>query len=65
MRPWILVTGGAGYVGSIVVEELLRAGHRVRVLDSLAHGSVPSLLQVWGREGFEFHRGDVRDEEAR
>jgi len=65
MRPWILVTGGAGYVGSIVVEELLGHGHRVRVLDSLAHGSVPSLLQVWGREGFEFQRGDVRDEEAR
>lgn len=65
MRPWILVTGGAGYVGSIVVEELLGRGHRVRVLDSLAHGSVPSLLQFWGREGFEFHRGDVRDEQAR
>lgn len=65
MRPWILVTGGAGYVGSIVVEELLGNGHRVRVLDSLAHGSIPSLLQVWGREGFEFQRGDVRDEEAR
>jgi nucleoside-diphosphate-sugar epimerase len=64
-RPWILVTGGAGYVGSIVVEELLAHGHRVRVLDSLAHGSIPSLLQVWGRDGFEFQRGDVRDEEAR
>jgi nucleoside-diphosphate-sugar epimerase len=65
MRPWILVTGGAGYVGSVVVEELLGHGHRVRVLDSLAHGSVPSLLQVWGRDGFEFVRGDVRDGSAR
>ena len=65
MRQWILVTGGAGYVGSIVVEELLAQGHRVRVLDSLAHGSIPSLLQVWGREGFEFQRGDVRDADAR
>jgi nucleoside-diphosphate-sugar epimerase len=65
MRPWILVTGGAGYVGSVVVEELLGHGHRVRVLDSLAHGSVPSLLQVWGHDGFEFVRGDVRDESAR
>jgi nucleoside-diphosphate-sugar epimerase len=65
MRPWILVTGGAGYVGSVVVEELLGHGYRVRVLDSLAHGSVPSLLQVWGRDGFEFVRGDVRDGSAR
>jgi nucleoside-diphosphate-sugar epimerase len=65
MRSWILVTGGAGYVGSVVVEELLGHGHRVRVLDSLAHGSVPSLLQVWGHDGFEFVRGDVRDKSAR
>jgi nucleoside-diphosphate-sugar epimerase len=65
MPSWILVTGGAGYVGSVVVEELLGQGHRVRVLDSLAHGSIPSLLQMWGREGFEFQRGDVRDGKAR
>ena len=65
LGSWVLVTGGAGYVGSIAVEELLQRGHKVRVLDSLAHGSIPSLLQVWGREGFEFQRGDVRDEEAR
>jgi nucleoside-diphosphate-sugar epimerase len=60
-----LVTGGAGYVGSIVVEELLARGQAVRVLDSLAHGSVPSLLHVWGDEDFEFVRGDVRDPDAR
>jgi nucleoside-diphosphate-sugar epimerase len=56
-----LVTGGAGYVGSIVVDELLSRGHRVRAVDSLLHGSVPSLLLAWGHEGFEFARGDVRD----
>ena len=60
-----LVTGGAGYVGSIVVEELLARGDNVRVLDSLAHGSVPSLLHAWGNERFEFVRGDVRDPKAR
>lgn len=65
MRSRILVTGGAGYVGSVLVEELFAHGHPVRVLDSLAHGSIPSLLQMWGREGFEFNRGDVRDKEAR
>jgi nucleoside-diphosphate-sugar epimerase len=64
MAERVLVTGGAGYVGSIVVAELLR-GYRVRVLDALLHGSVPSLLQVWGNPRFEFLRGDVRDREAR
>jgi len=61
MKKWTLVTGGAGYVGSIVVDELLARGHRVRVVDSLLHGSVPSLLLAWGKENFEFVRGDVRD----
>jgi nucleoside-diphosphate-sugar epimerase len=59
-----LVTGGAGYVGSVVVDELLASGRAVRVLDVLAHGSVPSLLLPWGRAQFEFLKGDVRDEDA-
>ena len=60
----VLVTGGAGYVGSVVVDELLASGRSVRVFDALAHGSVPSLLLPWGRPQFEFLKGDVRDEEA-
>jgi len=59
-----LVTGGAGYVGSVVVDELLASGRSVRVFDVLAHGSVPSLLLPWGRAQFEFLKGDVRDDEA-
>lgn len=65
MRQWILVTGGAGYVGAIVVEELLHRGHAVRVLDSLLHGSVPSLLNAWSNRSFQFVLGDVRDESTR
>lgn len=61
----ILVTGGAGYVGALVVDELLRRGRRVRVLDALVHGTVPSLLPAWGNPSFEFIRGDVRDPDAR
>jgi dTDP-L-rhamnose 4-epimerase len=35
MAEHVLITGGAGFIGSHLVDELLRAGHRVRVLDSL------------------------------
>jgi nucleoside-diphosphate-sugar epimerase len=65
MSGRVLVTGGAGYVGSMVVAELLGRGYAVRVLDSLLHGSVPSLLIAWGDDRFEFLRGDVRDPEQR
>jgi nucleoside-diphosphate-sugar epimerase len=57
----ILVTGGAGYIGSTVVPVLLAAGHHVRVLDALLHGGT-SLLGVWAHPEFEFLKGDVRDE---
>lgn len=56
----VLVTGGAGYLGSILCDQLTRAGHRVRAVDSLMHGG-RSLLGLAGREGFEFLRGDLRD----
>src|SRR5579862_7187423 len=59
----ILVTGGAGYVGSTLVPLLLAEGHTVRVLDSLLHGG-ESLLGVWAHPAFQFTRGDVRERSA-
>ena len=56
-----LVTGGAGYVGSVLCEHLLRAGHRVTVLDNLMYGQA-SLLHLCNDPSFEFVRGDARDE---
>jgi len=57
----VLVGGGAGYLGSVLCERLLDAGYRVTALDSLLFGQT-SLLHLCGRSGFEFVRGDVRDE---
>jgi nucleoside-diphosphate-sugar epimerase len=64
-RGTVLVTGGAGYVGSVLVDDLLDRGWSVRVLDTLSVGDGRSLLHVWGRPGFEFLRGDVRTREIR
>lgn len=57
----ILITGGAGYIGSVLVGHLLLKSYRVTVLDNLLHG-VHGLYQYCAEEGFDFVRGDVRDE---
>ncbi|MEX0701706.1 MAG: NAD(P)-dependent oxidoreductase [Planctomycetales bacterium] len=61
MPQRILVTGGAGYLGSVLCERLLDAGHRVTVLDNLLYGQ-HSLFHLCADERFDFVRGDVRDE---
>lgn len=58
----ILVTGGAGYIGSILVPALLGEGHHVTVLDSLVYRQ-NTLLECCSNPKFRFIRGDVCDEE--
>lgn len=57
----ILVTGGAGYLGSVLVPELLKLGHKVTVLDTFMFGQ-SSLAEVCHLENFDVVRGDARDE---
>jgi nucleoside-diphosphate-sugar epimerase len=59
-----LVTGGAGYVGMGVVDELLGKGRQVRVLDALSFGQEDVAAEL-ERRGVQLLRGDVRDGEAR
>lgn len=57
----VLVTGGAGYLGSILCERLLAAGYRVTALDNLMYGQ-HSLFHLCADPGFDFVVGDARDE---
>lgn len=65
MTGHALITGGAGFIGSHVTAALLRAGFRVRILDSLSpqiHGAVPRGLEWLSAPGVEFQRGSVTSE---
>jgi len=57
----VLVTGGAGYIGSVLVPELLRNGYKVTVLDNFMYRQT-SLLECAANENFEVVKGDARDE---
>ena len=60
MNQKILVTGGAGYIGSVLTRQLLEKGYKVRVLDSLMYGGEP-IIDLFNNPQFEFVKGDVRD----
>ena len=70
-----LVTGGAGFIGSHIVERLIKDGHFVRVLDNFSSGKEENLsfarrmengasgkLGVWATHNFELLKGDIRDQ---
>lgn len=62
MSAKVLVTGGAGYIGSVLTRQLLEKGYHVRVLDSLMYGGEP-IIDMFNYRNFEFVKGDVRNRE--
>jgi nucleoside-diphosphate-sugar epimerase len=61
-RP-VLVTGAAGYIGSVVVRQLLALGYTVRAVDTLTFGGA-SIMNLLDDPRFEFRKADVRDADA-
>ncbi len=59
----VLITGGAGYIGCVLTDLLLKNGYNVTVLDNLTFG-YNSLIHLIDNPNFEFIYGDARDEEA-
>src|SRR5260370_11424296 len=63
MADRVLVTGGLGYLGSVLCEHLLDAGCHVKVVDNLMYGTgQQGLFHLCARPTFDFVKGDVRDE---
>ncbi len=58
----ILITGAAGYLGSILVPNLLKAGHSILAIDNFMYGQT-SLLDACANQKLEILRGDARDKE--
>ncbi|MEM3727747.1 MAG: SDR family oxidoreductase [Candidatus Bathyarchaeia archaeon] len=56
----VLVTGGLGYLGSILIEKLIKLGFEVRVLDSILYGNFITDVS----DSFELIKGDIRDEKV-
>lgn len=60
-KPIAVVTGGAGFIGSHMVDNLLSHGYRVRAFDNLVSGRESNIAHLSGNPDFSFEKGDIRD----
>lgn len=60
-RTKFLITGAAGFIGSNLVEAILNLGYEVIGLDNFSNGKKENIKEFFGREGFIFLEGDIRD----
>lgn len=60
MQKKILVTGGAGFIGSHIVEEAVRRGHKVLIVDNLSSGKLQNLDHI-NQANLRIHNADIRD----
>ena len=63
MEPYILITGGAGYIGSHTAIALMEEGHKVIIIDNLCNSSLHALdrLRQLSGDALEFVQADVRN----
>lgn len=59
----VLVTGGAGFIGSHLIDELMQKGHEVTALDNLSNGNMKNLEQWTNHPNFTFTKADLKDAE--
>ena len=62
MKEKVLVTGGAGYLGNVIMRQLLSQGYHVTCLDNLMYHQQNTIISLVSHPNFEFVYGDVRDE---
>ena len=61
MKNKILITGGAGFIGSNLTEYFLNKGYKIKVLDNLSTGFIHNIQPFFENESFTFIEGDIRD----
>ncbi|BDR92703.1 SDR family NAD(P)-dependent oxidoreductase [Vulcanisaeta souniana] len=59
----ILVTGGAGFIGSHIVDRLISEDYRVRVIDNLSTGRIENLKHLEDNPNLEIIKGDLKNEQ--
>ncbi|MEE8359837.1 MAG: UDP-glucuronic acid decarboxylase family protein [Candidatus Omnitrophota bacterium] len=59
MKNWVLITGGAGFIGSHICDHLLSKGYRVIAIDNLLTGSIKNITHLTGDKDFRFIKHDV------